>query len=66
MVTEPLLAEADLLLTDAFLTYGSHLLSGRVVPRTIDPLWTAAGRGVDPSALRMRAIVGRPLSGAAV
>ena len=42
-----LLAELDLLLTDAFLTYGSHLGSGRVDPRSIDPLWTVNGRDVD-------------------
>ncbi|MDV7393790.1 hypothetical protein RZS08_20600, partial [Arthrospira platensis SPKY1] len=30
------LADFDLLFTDTFLTYGSHLLSGRLSPRRID------------------------------
>ena len=51
-----LLAELDLLLTDAFLTYGSHLVSGRVDPRSIDPLWTVNGRERD-----MAALLGRTL-----
>ncbi|UCG13374.1 MAG: L,D-transpeptidase family protein [Deltaproteobacteria bacterium] len=33
------LMEFDLLLTDAFLTYASHLLDGRVNPETIYPDW---------------------------
>ena len=33
------LSDLDLLLTDAFLLYGSHLLSGHVDPETIDPEW---------------------------
>jgi murein L,D-transpeptidase YcbB/YkuD len=33
------LADLDLLLTDAFLVYASHLLSGRVDPQTIDSEW---------------------------
>ena len=33
------LANLDLIMTDAFLLYGSHLLSGRVDPETVDPLW---------------------------
>lgn len=49
-------AEIDLLLTDAFLIYGAHLLAGRVDPRTIDPLWTATGRGADLPALLERAV----------
>jgi murein L,D-transpeptidase YcbB/YkuD len=50
----PLVASAssrvdlDLLLTDAFLLYASHLLSGRVDPRTFDPTWhVAASSEVD-------------------
>ncbi|PKK83063.1 MAG: peptidoglycan-binding protein [candidate division Zixibacteria bacterium HGW-Zixibacteria-1] len=34
-----ILADLDLLLTDAFLIYGSHLISGKVNPVTIDPEW---------------------------
>jgi len=33
------LAELDILLTDALLLYGSHLLSGRISPETVDPSW---------------------------
>jgi L,D-transpeptidase YcbB len=42
-----LLADLDLLLTDAFLTYGSHLLAGQVSPETFDPQWIANRRGAD-------------------
>ena len=40
-------ARLDLLLTDAFLLYGSHLLSGRVDPETLHPRWEANRRGAD-------------------
>jgi hypothetical protein len=33
------LVDVDLLLTDAFLVYASHLLSGRVDPQTFDSEW---------------------------
>jgi murein L,D-transpeptidase YcbB/YkuD len=42
-----LLADIDLLLTDAFLIYGSHLISGRIHPERIDPQWFASRREVD-------------------
>ena len=32
-------ADLDLLLTDAFLLFSSHLLSGRVVPNAVDSTW---------------------------
>ncbi len=51
-----LLAELDLLLTDAFLSYGSHLVSGRVDPRSIDPLWTVNGRERNMAALLARTL----------
>ena len=41
------LAELDLLLTDAFLMYASHLLAGRVNPETIHPQWIAYDRNAD-------------------
>ena len=44
-------AELDLLLTDAFLVYGSHLLSGRVNPETLKPEWVANRRGADFAAV---------------
>jgi L,D-transpeptidase YcbB len=40
-------AELDLLLTDAFLVYGAHLLAGRVNPETLRPEWTANPRSAD-------------------
>ena len=43
----PRLADLDLLLTDAFLIYGSHLLAGSVNPETFDPEWYADRREVD-------------------
>lgn len=44
-------AELDLLLTDAFLVYGSHLLAGRVNPETQKPEWVANRRGADFAAV---------------
>jgi len=41
------LVDLDLLLTDAFLIYGSHLLAGRVNPETIDTEWHANRREAD-------------------
>jgi L,D-transpeptidase YcbB len=46
-----LLIDLDLLLTDAFLTYGSHLLAGQVNPETFDPQWVANRRGADMVAI---------------
>lgn len=40
-------ADLDVLLSDAFLLLGSHLLSGRVDPETLHPLWGANRRGAD-------------------
>jgi len=39
--------DLDLLATDAFLTYATHLVAGRVNPETFDPEWQAARREVD-------------------
>lgn len=39
--------DLDLLLTDAFLLLGSHYLSGRINPETIDPEWRAKRREGD-------------------
>ena len=51
-----LLADLDLLLTDTFLIYGSHLLSGRVNPETFDPEWIAARRGANLAAVLEEAL----------
>jgi murein L,D-transpeptidase YcbB/YkuD len=40
-------AELDLLATDAFLVYGTHLLAGRVNPETLRPEWLANPRSAD-------------------
>jgi len=44
------LADLDLLLTDAFLLYGSHLLIGRVDPEALDAQWRANRRDLDMAA----------------
>jgi len=41
------LADLDLLLSDAFLLYGSHLSTGRVNPETIRSRWNIKGRDLD-------------------
>jgi murein L,D-transpeptidase YcbB/YkuD len=41
------LIDLDLLLTDAFLIYGSHLLGGRINPEDIYPQWFAHRREAD-------------------
>jgi len=51
-----LLVDLDLLLTDAFMIYGSHLLVGRVNPETIDPEWVANRRDVDMAMVLQRAV----------
>ena len=50
------LADLDLLLTDAFMVYGSHLLSGCVNPETFDAEWLANRRGADFSEVLQRAL----------
>jgi murein L,D-transpeptidase YcbB/YkuD len=42
-----LLVDLDLLLTDAFLIYGAHLVAGRVNPQKIYPQWFAHRREAD-------------------
>jgi murein L,D-transpeptidase YcbB/YkuD len=46
-LTAGVFAELDLLLTDAFLMVGAHLVSGRVDPATFDREWVAVRREVD-------------------
>lgn len=52
------LAELDLLLTDAFLTYGDHLADGRVDPVTLHSDWVPGRSGVDLVAVLERALDG--------
>jgi murein L,D-transpeptidase YcbB/YkuD len=51
-----ILADLELLLTDGFLFYATHLLSGRVNPETIDPEWRADRRDADLAAVLERAL----------
>ncbi|GAB4269682.1 MAG: L,D-transpeptidase family protein [Deferrisomatales bacterium] len=41
------LAEQDVVMTDAFLTWGSHLAAGKVDPERLYPSWFAARRRAD-------------------
>jgi len=41
------LTDFDLLFTDTFLTYGSHLLTGQLSPRKVDPDWAIKPRSRD-------------------
>lgn len=50
------LAAFDLLFTDAFLTYGSHLLSGQFSPRKVDPEWAIKPRSRDLAQLLEEAL----------
>src|SRR6185312_4309031 len=55
-------AALDVALTDAFLMYGSHLLSGRVDPETLSPVWGANRRGADLAALLEDALASRKIA----
>jgi len=57
-------AELDLLLTDAFLVYGAHLLGGRVDPETINPQWVANGRTADIAVVLEAGLTSRDIPGA--
>jgi murein L,D-transpeptidase YcbB/YkuD len=52
------LADFDLLMTDAFLILGAHLVSGRVDPETFDAEWVAHRREVDLAETLERALAG--------
>lgn len=49
-------ADVDLLLTDAWLTYASHLLSGRLSPQKVDPQWTIKPRSRDLAVILKEAL----------
>jgi len=49
-------ADLDLLLTDAFLLYGSHLLAGRVDPETLHADWVAYNPVTDLAAVLQSAL----------
>lgn len=44
-------ADLDLLLTDAFLMYASHLVNGKANPETFQVEWYVEGRKADPASL---------------
>lgn len=50
------IVELELLLTDAFMIYGSHLHLGRVNPETLYPEWTANRRKLDMAAILQSAL----------
>lgn len=52
------LAEFDLLFTDAYLSYGSHLLAGRHPPRKLDPEWAIKPRARDLAQVLSEALTG--------
>jgi murein L,D-transpeptidase YcbB/YkuD len=56
------LADLDLLLSDAFFLYGSHLLGGRVDPESLHPLWEASPRGADLATLLEDALESRKIA----
>jgi murein L,D-transpeptidase YcbB/YkuD len=45
-----LLADLDILLTDAYLILGAHMLAGRIDPERLDPMWKAQRRNKDLAA----------------
>jgi len=50
------LVDLDLLLTDSYLVYSSHLLAGNINPTSIDPEWHATRRDADLVATLSRAL----------
>jgi L,D-transpeptidase YcbB len=44
---DQLLADLDILQTDAYLTLGAHMLDGRIDPERLDPTWNAQRREMD-------------------
>ena len=56
-------AELDLLLTDAFLVYGAHLLAGRVNPETLRPEWVSNRRTADIAVVLEAALTSGNIAG---
>ena len=55
-------AELDMLITDAYLLYASHLLNGKVNPETIDSEWKAVRREGNPVSILQKAISNKNVS----
>ena len=51
------LAELDLLLSDAFMTYGSDLVSGRLNPHHLHSSWSLQARSIDLVAVLQQALI---------
>ena len=49
-ITDQQLADLDILVTDAYLILGVHLLAGRIDPEGLDPMWKAQRRDTDLAA----------------
>ena len=56
--------DVELLLTNAFLLYGSHLLHGRVNPESVEPEWTANRRQTDMGVRLEEALASRDIGAA--
>lgn len=56
--------DLELLLSDAFLVYGSHLLQGRVNPVSINPEWLANRRNADMGRVLTEAVATGDFQGA--
>jgi murein L,D-transpeptidase YcbB/YkuD len=50
------ISDLDLLTTDAFLLYSSHLLSGKLDPVTVDPIWHVSPKEGNPGELLFHAM----------
>jgi murein L,D-transpeptidase YcbB/YkuD len=61
-ITPRRMAQLDLLLSDAFLLYGSHLLGGRVDPETLHARWDANRRAADLGAVLQEALDSRKIA----
>jgi murein L,D-transpeptidase YcbB/YkuD len=62
VITPARVADLDLLLSDAFLLYGSHLLGGRVDPETLHPRWDANRRVADLGTVLQDALDSRKIA----
>lgn len=58
------LVDLELLLTDAFFTYGAHVVDGRVDPESLEPDWVPSRAGVDLASILRRAVDGDRVAGA--
>jgi L,D-transpeptidase YcbB len=57
LISLPNRADLDLILTDAFFMYASHLAEGKIDPDSLKPRWTVDGRQKEYSSLLEQAFV---------